>query len=329
MSDRTPEQLYQLSVIADNPFFEGFAVDEAPSILGRDCLDDDMTPGYEIANSDPQWIQPRLEPHWSPPTVTGRVAPFNDFPGIDMTLPAFSKRACELLKEFLEPNGELLPVHSQVGEYFFYNVTTISNALDIENSICDFWCDPPTTATNIDYFAFDRDKLKGLSIFRIHQQPMEVIVSDLFVQRVNECGLNGFNFVKTWPFPKGTDWRTEGRNKVRQIMSDDLKKHSLVLIFRFDPSKKNQYRKLVAAFENQLDAQLAVSSIDTPFFGWYEGIDTVDDEFRLFLSCPDVDLLEQKLQPWLEHLDWHTQIQIIKRFGGMHDRDAKTATKSI
>jgi hypothetical protein len=45
----------------------------------------------------------------------GRVAEFNDYPGVDMVLPAFSERAVKSLGSLLEPNGELLlPELSQV-----------------------------------------------------------------------------------------------------------------------------------------------------------------------------------------------------------------------
>ncbi|OVE77773.1 hypothetical protein BVX99_01750 [bacterium F16] len=203
-----PAQLYELNIITDSPIFEGFAlVDYLPSQLGQDSLEDDITPGYLDAAEDLNWKQPRLSAVWPTPSVIGRVHPCNDFPGLDMALPAFSARACKCLESFLLPNGELLPLNSKVGEYFFYNITTIADVLNSQESVCEFWCDPPTTAVEIEHFAFDESKLGSLTIFRIPQFPMSAIVTDEFVDAVYANSLNGFEFTKIWPFERGQKWR--------------------------------------------------------------------------------------------------------------------------
>ncbi len=211
MNSNHPEELFKLEVITDNPLFEGFALESAPSVLGRDSLDDDITPGFESSETVREWHPVYLAKLWTPPKVKGGVAPYQDFPGIDMVLPAFSRRACDVLKDFLEPNGELLPLDSKIGEYYFYNVTTVVDALDLAKSKCDFWCDPPTTAVEIDYFAFHEERLFGTSIFRIVELPIYTIVTKAFVNRVHDGGLHGFQFDKIWPFPEGVNWRLEAQ----------------------------------------------------------------------------------------------------------------------
>src|SRR5690606_12140339 len=129
--------------------FEGFVLKPSPSVLGHDSLDDDLTPGFESAEKDPDWRQPALAQLWNPPLAEGRVAEYNDYPGIDMIIPAFSQRAVEALRSLLEPNGEILPLvtHTET-KYFVYNILTISDALDHCESECEFWSAPPTTATS-------------------------------------------------------------------------------------------------------------------------------------------------------------------------------------
>ncbi|WP_339749183.1 hypothetical protein [uncultured Rubinisphaera sp.] len=95
---RTTE-IYELNVITEDPRFEGFALTVSPSILGRDSLDEDLTPGFSEAEDNPDWKQPSLSNYWTPPTVVGRVAEFNDYPGVDMVLPAFSERAINALRD--------------------------------------------------------------------------------------------------------------------------------------------------------------------------------------------------------------------------------------
>jgi hypothetical protein len=326
----TPKELFELRVMTDNPLFEGFALTKSPSLLGRDSLDDDLTPGFGVSESSRNWTQVSLRDKWMPPRVVGRVAPYNDFPGIDMVLPAFSLRACEALSDLLEPNGELLPILSHIGQYFFYNITAIVDALDTADSECEFWCDPPTTATEINYFSFHESKLAGLSIFRIHEWPMGAIVSNQFVERVHAHRLNGFDFVKIWPYKRGTDWRMEGEKRRRRIDAGWLKRHTLVLILPLGGVKLNSTEEqAIKRLEDELDVELAVSSLNAPFFGRYEGSDKVQGEFRMFVSCPDVDLLEQKLVAWLDRLNWPRPVVVMKRYGKMRDPSALETVRRI
>jgi hypothetical protein len=251
MSTDRPEELYSLEIVTDNPLFEGFAMESAPSVLGRGGLRDDMRPGFEASESVREWRPVRLARLWKPPTVKGRVAPYQDFPGIDMVLPAFSRRACDALREFLEPNGELLLLNSTNGEYYFYNITTVLDVLDLARSRCDFWCDPPTTAVDIDYFAFHEEGLVGNSIFRVLELPIYAFVTDAFRDRVFDSGLHGFHFEKVWPYPPGVDWRLEAKKRGADVRH--LRQHTIVIFLAFagaEPSTDDSVR--FASFADEL-----------------------------------------------------------------------------
>jgi len=323
MNHDIPTELFELRVITDDPRYEGFALPHAPSVLGRDSLDEDIAPGFGDSESNSNWKQQQLRDKWAPPTVVGRVAPYNDYPGLDMMLPAFSERAVCELAPFLEPNGELLQLRTDgASNYFFFNITTVLDALDHDRSQCHFWCDPPTTTDSIDYFAFHEEKLRGQSIFRLREWPIGVLVSDQFVRRTIEAGLNGFNFVKLWPLAPGEDWRvvSKARRKITPI--GGLKSHTLVLMLPLRDRKPDAAEtQLIKQLEVDLDAQLATRTLDAPYFGSYEGHDIVDSTYRMFLSTPDVNRLEIELQPWFAQLKWHAPIKSVKRFGQLHETD--------
>lgn len=318
-----PKELFELEIVTDNPLFEGFAIVSAPSMLGRRNIEADITPGFRTSKEQRTWKVPRLSKVWKPPKVVGRVQPYQDFPGVDMILPAFSRRACDALRDFLEPNGELLPLESEVGEYYYYNITTVVDALDIKKSKCKFWCDPPTTAVSIDYFAFHEKKLAGRSVFRIIERPIMTIVTDQFVKRVHEAGLNGFQFNKIWPFPPGVNWERQAvKQRRKTLKAQKFRDNTLVIMLSLAGAKpKAKEKKYIKSLEDDLNAQLTVTTLDAPYFGSYEGSDIVDGEFRMFLTCPDADALERKLLPWLQAIDWPTEIYVMRRYGDMDDPD--------
>lgn len=324
---RAPKAIFTLNKVVDNPLFEGFALKDAPSQLGRESLDDDIYPAFGRPYGQLEWEPLRLKPTWKEPAATGRVGSYNDFPCISMYYPAFSQRACDALGDLLEPNGELLPIRSNVGvNYYFYNITTIVDALAVEKCKV-FWLEPRFIAGEIEVYAFRREKLADLSIFRVYESPLETLVTEEFVRRATEAGLNGMDFTKVWPFPRGVLWREEAKRIRKASKNEPLKKYkcnSLVITLPLEDKKASvAEKKIIKRLEDELDAQLAVSSIDSPFFGWYESCERVPSEFHMILSCPDADRLEKKLSPWLACLAWHSSVHVIKRYGDMYDVNAR------
>ncbi len=297
-------EIFELTIVTDDPRFEGFALAQSKSVLGRDSLDDDLTPGFVEAEKNTNWRQVKLGAKWKPPKVEGRVAEFNDFPGIDMVLPAFSQRAVDALKDLLEPNGEILPLRSNTKtKFYFYNILNIANVLNKSRSVCEFWCRPPTTAVDIEHFEFHKNKVQELSIFRIPQLPVYTFVTNVFVDRVNACGLTGFDFTKVWPLPKSVDWRMQGKKAWKKRMQ--LKKETVVV--RLPLSGSAGERQKIRRLEKTFDETLLPSDM-TKYVGVYEGSDEVDNEFRMYFSCPNAKKLFNQIQGKIEQLSWHCEV---------------------
>jgi hypothetical protein len=142
---------------------------------------------------------------WTP------LPPSGDFPrfegaGIE---PVFSRRALDALGDLLQENGEILPLSCDEGEYYLFNTTRIVDAIDVEHTefkpysevdpdmaLLDDDPDSPT----ITHFAFHPEIVKSLTIFKISNKYNKAtpMVTDKFVQRVQEAGLEGFEFELIW-----------------------------------------------------------------------------------------------------------------------------------
>lgn len=201
-----PTELFKISFSREERKYQGFALADSPSLLGGENLIEDITPRGRRAELD-KWDPPRFSAIWRAPKVFGAVSPRHDCPGINLIYPAFSRRACEALSDFLNPNGELLPLDTDIGEYFFFHITKIVDALDQSRLVCDRLASDPKRIVDIDEYSFNQSMISGLHIFRTVDLPINVIVSGQFVSKVQELGLRGFRFTKMWPHPAGTKWR--------------------------------------------------------------------------------------------------------------------------
>jgi hypothetical protein len=121
--------------------------------------------------------------------------------------PVFNQKASDVLADLLEGNGELLPLVCDFGKYYAFNITREVEALDEENSefklyselhenllpgMPDFLC--------LAKHVFYPNKVVNLSIFMLpHRNYYNVpLVTDHFVQRVQEANLKGFAFKLLW-----------------------------------------------------------------------------------------------------------------------------------
>jgi hypothetical protein len=125
-----------------------------------------------------------------------------------LRIPLFSERACEALRDLLEPNGEILPVNCKTGTYVAHNPTSVVDALNRETSDIK-WPDlirlrkhEPIIAEQIKYHDFIPERVAGLSIFRIPEDICDFYVTERFASRVREFDLRGFNLRKLWPLPR-------------------------------------------------------------------------------------------------------------------------------
>jgi hypothetical protein len=322
-----PKELFKLVKVTNNPKYEGFELVYQPSIFGRWNNTEDLTPGFEQTEENPHEIQTRLKKRLRTIEVSGKISEFNDYPCIDSIFPAFSERACEALIEFLEPNGELLPLrYESENGYYFFNLLTFSDALDVANSKCVFDVSPEShRAKFIELYNFDASKLEGLSIFRIYQHPQDVIVTDEFVQKVKEADLKGFDFIKIWPFATSLDQEKENRKQhVKAVATANLKAQSLILILPIQGGKPRRDEKVhIQQREEELETILKSDAVDEPYHGNYEGNEVVQRAYRMYFSCPNADLLARKLDHWMKTFNWPVEVQLLRRYGDLYNPGAK------
>ena len=333
--------IYELNPITDDPRFEGFAFVRQETIRGKiigGCSalvwDFDSDDGTSLGRA---WTVPSLKPYWTPQPVLGRVRAYNDYPCVDLTIPAFSRRAVDALRDFLEPNGELLPLVSEVGEFYAYNTRTVADILDQERSQID-WLPNSEKHTfdrvfQIRRYEFLLEKPSEPSIFRLVERGSSTFVTQPFVDRVRQHELQGFHFVKLWPLPEGVSWREldqkERKKKVQvktKRRTTTAKGNTVVLRFPIAKAKPSKAEKdQLAKLMDEIDALLCdpTAKPDALVIGSLEGDDVVDSELRLFLSCPDADALVEKLRPWLKTLSWKGGVKVLKRHGELTDANCR------
>jgi len=324
-------EIYQLEPNRYDPRFERFEfLEDAPSLLGNNHLYEDFGDGATRAKLS--WEPSRLADVWVPQPVIGEVAPFVDYPCVSME-PAFSERAVHALRDLLEPNGELLPLKTEKGSYFAYNILTKSTAFDIEKSIADF--DPAAgkeTAYGVERFEFDPKELKH-AIFRIREYPAMVLVTDEFKSRVEDAGLNGFYFDKVWPFPPGERWEDAERAHKREFKKNlgALNGQAFRVLLSIPNTEATEAEEKQGHVIAQELYKLLGSpqSLDGVFLGAIEGLETFEKELAISVVCPDVDRVYKLVGPWVSSIDWPNAVAIEKRYGNLFDENAKSVIENI
>jgi hypothetical protein len=123
-------------------------------------------------------------------------------------VPTFSAKAVEALRDLLEPNGEILPLECDNGEYFAFNVTTVVPVLDRKASEIEWLAidrlkkREGVMAEKIIHYEFHANEIEPLAIFRIPEDVTGYYVTERFFQRVEQNGLFGFDMRKVWPLPR-------------------------------------------------------------------------------------------------------------------------------
>ncbi len=324
----TKTSVYELEPFDCDPRFWGFIFGPgAESVLGfeRAVKDFSVDDGESI-----HWQPRKLQAVWKPLPVAGPVKPFNDYPCLELTTPVFSHRAVEALGSMLTNNGELLPLKTDVGEYFAFVCLTKLAALDIERSRMRR-LGPDRVSGRVYYYAFNDTKLSGASIFRIPEQPHRYFVTDKFKDRVEQAGLNGLHFIKVWPLPEDSDWEAEETNRRRTGSKRAiLSGQGLILRFRLkgeQPSARE--RKLAVALKSSLTELLNVESLEDKYWGTIDDSDYEDSELRIRCSCPDADQLADHIADWLQAVQWDNDVATVKRYGNLYDSRAKQKCEVI
>lgn len=318
----TKTSVYKLEPFVYDPRFEGFVFGPgAKSVLGFErAVKDFLVDDGELVS----WQPRKLQAVWQPLPVAGAVAPFNDYPCLEITSPVFSQRAVNALGSMLEENGELLPLKSDVGEFFAFVCLTKLDALDVERSRMRR-LGPDRVSGRVYYYAFSDSQLFGASIFRIPEQPNIYFVTDKFKDRVEQAGLNGLHFIKVWPLPEGSDWDAEetARRRSRSKRAN-LLGQGLILRFRLKEEKPSvRERKLAVAIKSSLTELLKVETLEDKYWGTIDDSDYEDSEFRIRCTCPDADQLADHIADWLQAVQWDNDVATVKRYGNLYDSRVK------
>ncbi len=327
--DETDKHVYELDPMLDDPRFDEFDFEEARSLLGNEWLYQDFAGKNQKLLS---WEPVRLQDVWTPQLAKGAVRPFVDYTRVSR-IPVFSRRAVTILGDLLEANGELLPLETKKGEYFVFNILTKSTALDMSKSQATIYPNKET-ANGMDYFWFDKARLAGHTIFRIREYLGPVLVTDVFKDRVEEAGLNGFYFIKVWPFPEGESWERAEIKRSRELRKtqEPLRGHYVTIRLSVagkeptDEEGEAAYR-LAQEIEELLTA--GRDAKDDEFIGAVEALEPGKREAQIFLACPDADRLADFLQPWLLSIDWPRGVKLEKRYGSRFDLRAKKVREKI
>jgi hypothetical protein len=210
------EEIYSLKPVFDNPKFRGLAFyDDSLLIYLKDVFDQDhwntehfrcnlqrfFYPGS--SSRVRLWKPLQLSSVWKPlPVILGhKKALKNDYPCINLSIPAFSSNSLIYLQEILENSGELLTLDCEGVKFYAYNLTKIIDAIDYEKSLIQYYSKPrwEFDIESVVRLEFKPHLIKGLSIFRVYGRDLEYYVTSSFKKKVEENNLNGFSFKKVWP----------------------------------------------------------------------------------------------------------------------------------
>jgi len=178
-SPTSPQEVYILDFAA-NDFASLRTVDE------RDL--DQLLDAFDGTPMGTTWTPVRMS--WE---TEGGTRPLSDFSTIGGGGLVLSGPALEVLDDLLVGRGELLPLDVTGGEeYYVFNVTRLSEALDEEESELVYF-ESSGRLMAIERFEFDPDSLVGETVFKLAQKPKgHEYVTDAFRRRVEEGGLTGF-----------------------------------------------------------------------------------------------------------------------------------------
>jgi hypothetical protein len=331
--------LYRLDRILDDPRVEGFVFSEEDDnpllpdrgnrrVRGRKR---DFWPSFPKSAG---WTVSSLKDVWRAPRVRGRVRSWLDFTSLNFSLPVFSARAVDALRELLEPHGEILPLIYEPSSFFVYNCRTVVEAVDVARSKVSSIVEDNPLSRTFDEYEVHQDRIRDSIIFRDYHDDHWPLVTQPFVDRVLATGLRGFVFDKIWPWPRGSRWQLH----VRQQRQDEAKRRKsgmntsreagaeTVVIRLFTGNKRKpskDQREQVSMIMDTLDAVLFDPTGNAEdFAGSLIGDEPVNGEHRLFIACPDADRCIDYLKSWLENLDWAMGFSVFKRYGPLHDEAA-------
>lgn len=276
------------------------------------------------------WTVPLLGSAWKPPKVEGSMKSlWHDFPCLDIHIPVFSRRAVDILRLFLEPNGEILPLITTSGDFYAYNLTTVADILDTDRSKIR-WAGPGIVSS-IDYFVFDENKAEKLTIFRIPEDRVRTYVTQAFVDAAEKNGLLGMNFVKVWPYPPDIDWmlvekdKSEARSRRGLPDGKDSGSETIVIRLKLDGKGKGsvQEHARIDSLMDRLESMLVEFKPDSSLPDYLEGHEYENGECCIYIGCAEAKMTLEKILPSINEVNWPNDIEVIARFGRYWDTEAE------
>ena len=152
----------------------------------------------------------RLAPTWTPLTVEvvdsdqdpeangGAPRDYGDLPIPDFPCNfgchnVVSRRAADVLADFLIGPYEVLPVKCDFGDYCAINVLKVIDAADTDRSVVRRFKHPPFRVWEINRYAWRVELLRDAAIFRLPFSQFKTYCTEPVVQRIRDAGLTGFS----------------------------------------------------------------------------------------------------------------------------------------
>lgn len=166
-----------------------FAANKYAKLLTVDEHDLDRLKPFDGSSMALRWRPVRM--FWETDAGT---RPITDFSTVSGT-PVFNARALEALGDLLEGRGELLPLEVEgAGEYYAFNVTRLSDALDEERSELKLF-KHSGRVMRVARYQFKSDRLAGETIFKLRQlRETYSYVTGTIRRQAEIAGLTGFTF---------------------------------------------------------------------------------------------------------------------------------------
>lgn len=126
-----------------------------------------------------------------------RVEPVGDTPTHQSPgVKVFSARAVAALRDLIEPAAEILPVVSELGEFYAINVLARLDALIESESVISRF--DSGAVLSIRRYVFDPARLVGPSLFRLPQRTVSVYFDERFMERMNQAELDQVRTSMLW-----------------------------------------------------------------------------------------------------------------------------------
>ena len=188
--------------------------------------------------------------------------------------------------------------------------------MDLQKSDVEYWSESSNTVADVSKYTFLSEKINRLSIFRVKENPTSIFVSNLFVSRLNEAELDGFNLKKVWSQSENSSEKT-GLSKT-QKRKVNLKSETLIICLN-KASSSDISDKTLTSIEDEFDKNLLSASVNDTYLGSYEGYDLVENELIFFFSCPKANLLYNELFGLISKLESMGKVTTYEKLGSLYD----------